>query len=115
MYMYVYFSLWYCISPFFFYLSSSPSLFLSLQSSPPTSRRNEDSTEDGAADESTEECDGSMRDFFGLMTKRNPDTSHMLDVGLMGRGLVGFMQHLFGCLLKELESLIHFGEKVEPL
>uniref|UniRef100_A0A1X7VCF4 Exocyst complex component Sec3 PIP2-binding N-terminal domain-containing protein n=1 Tax=Amphimedon queenslandica TaxID=400682 RepID=A0A1X7VCF4_AMPQE len=84
-------------------------------SSPPTSRRTEGDTEDGGrADEGVEEYDGSMRDFFGLMTKRNPDKSHMLDVGLMARGLVGFMQHLFGCLLKELESLIQFGEKVEP-
>ena len=95
---------------------SSPSS-LSFQSSPPTSRRTESDTEDGGggADEGAEEYDGSVRDFFGLMTKRNPDTSHMLDVGLMGRGLVGFMQHLFGCLLKELESLILFGEKVEQL
>ena len=61
-----------------------------------------------------EEYDG-MRDFFGLMTKKSINTAHMMDVGLMGRGVVGVMQQLFDCLLKELESLIQFGEKVEQL
>ena len=56
-----------------------------------------------------------MRDFFGLMTKKSTNTAHMIDVGLMGRGVVGVMQQLFDCLLKELESLIQFGEKVEQL